>query len=140
MADHSTTGAPALSTDIESGRFDEKEAHPAPAKAPIEDEEEDEDMDALIDDLESNDGHGDVSFTITSAPPPTTTALHASWLRAPNHGRQLRGVGATAAQAVLAQPATWRANAPQRPNARPSTMHLHQAGRAWLQPSRRARC
>ncbi|KAK4135563.1 plasma-membrane proton-e [Trichocladium antarcticum] len=60
MAEHSTVGAPALSTNIESGKFDEKEAHHVPAtKRPIEDEEEDEDMDALIEDLESNDGHGE---------------------------------------------------------------------------------
>ncbi|KAH6622868.1 hypothetical protein F5144DRAFT_605408 [Chaetomium tenue] len=59
MAEHSTTGAPALSTDIESGKFDEKAPHhPVPAaKAPLEEEEEDEDIDALIDDLESHDGH-----------------------------------------------------------------------------------
>jgi H+-transporting ATPase len=61
MADHSTgAGAPALSTNIESGKFDEKAAHVAPAtKKEIVEEEEDEDIDALIDDLESNDGHGD---------------------------------------------------------------------------------
>jgi H+-transporting ATPase len=60
MAEHSTAGAPALSTNIESGKFDEKEAHHVPAaKQPIEEEEEDEDIDALIDDLESNDGHGE---------------------------------------------------------------------------------
>ncbi|KAL2131591.1 hypothetical protein VTI74DRAFT_4832 [Chaetomium olivicolor] len=59
MAEHSTTGAPALSTNIESGKFDEKEAHHVPAKARVEeDEEEDEDIDALIDDLQSQDGHG----------------------------------------------------------------------------------
>lgn len=61
MAEHSTTGAPALSTNIESGKFDEKAPHPEPTKERIEDEEEDEDMDALIEDLESNDGHGAVS-------------------------------------------------------------------------------
>ncbi|KAK4222405.1 putative type IIIA plasma membrane ATPase [Podospora fimiseda] len=56
MADQSTTGAPALSTNIESGKFDEKEAHKE--KQPIlEDEEEDEDIDALIEDLQSDDGH-----------------------------------------------------------------------------------
>lgn len=66
MAEHSTHGAPALSTNIESGKFDEKEAQHVPAhKEPIiEDEEEDEDMDALIEDLESQDGHGEVSFII----------------------------------------------------------------------------
>jgi len=55
MADHPTTGAPALSTNIESGKFDEKETR---EKKPIvEDEEEDEDIDALIEDLQSDDGH-----------------------------------------------------------------------------------
>ncbi|KAK4186091.1 putative type IIIA plasma membrane ATPase [Podospora australis] len=60
MADHSTTGAPALSTNIESGKFDEKAPqHPIPSKGKVvEEEEEDEDIDALIEDLESNDGHG----------------------------------------------------------------------------------
>ncbi|KAL2019447.1 hypothetical protein VTK56DRAFT_9652 [Thermocarpiscus australiensis] len=59
MADHSTAGAPALSTNIESGKFDEKAPEPAPAKQRVEeDEEDDEDIDALIEDLESNDGHG----------------------------------------------------------------------------------
>jgi H+-transporting ATPase len=64
MADNKAAGAPALDTNIESGGFDEKraqqEAPPAaaPAKAaPVEEEEEDEDMDALIEDLESQDGH-----------------------------------------------------------------------------------
>jgi magnesium-transporting ATPase (P-type) len=51
-----------LNTTIESGTFDEKTGHhdtaaPAVAKKPVEDEEEDEDMDALIDELESQDGH-----------------------------------------------------------------------------------
>lgn len=69
MAEHSTAGAPALSTNIESGKFDEKEAHHVPAaKQPVEEEEEDEDIDALIDDLESNDGHGDVSFPPMQCP------------------------------------------------------------------------
>ncbi|KAG9256377.1 uncharacterized protein F5Z01DRAFT_650000 [Emericellopsis atlantica] len=71
MADPKATGAPALDTNIESGGFDEKRAHDAPhhhdSAAPAEggamppkpaaDEEEDEDMDALIEDLESEDGH-----------------------------------------------------------------------------------
>lgn len=57
--------APALDTNIESGGFDEKK-HDAPAttpaapgisKKPAEDEDEDEDIDALIEDLESQDGH-----------------------------------------------------------------------------------
>jgi H+-transporting ATPase len=62
MADHSTgAGAPALSTNIESGKFDEKAAHDVPpaTKKEIVEEDDDEDIDALIDDLESNDGHGD---------------------------------------------------------------------------------
>lgn len=45
-----------LNTNIESGTFIEKEAHHTNSK-PVEDEDEDEDMDALIDDLESQDGH-----------------------------------------------------------------------------------
>lgn len=62
MSEHAAAGAPALSTNIESGKFDEKEAHNVPAKQRVEEEEEeDEDIDALIDDLESNDGHA-VSF------------------------------------------------------------------------------
>ncbi|KAH9217222.1 plasma membrane ATPase [Leptodontidium sp. 2 PMI_412] len=50
-----------LNTTIESGTFDEKTTNhddPIPAKKPIE-EEEDEDMDALIDELESQDGHAE---------------------------------------------------------------------------------
>lgn len=59
MAEH---GSPALNTQIESGHFDEKSERPTepiPAKGPkVEgDEEEDEDIDALIEDLESQDGH-----------------------------------------------------------------------------------
>lgn len=51
-----------LNTNIESGTFDEKTGHhdtamPHTTKKPLEDEEEDEDMDALIDELESQDGH-----------------------------------------------------------------------------------
>jgi hypothetical protein len=54
-----------LNTNIESGEFDEKVHHdttdtdPTFSKAhmPHMDEEEDEDMDALIDELESQDGH-----------------------------------------------------------------------------------
>lgn len=61
MADHANS--PALNTQIESGNFDEKHAAPvedAPPKQPKveEDEDEDEDIDALIEDLESQDGHG----------------------------------------------------------------------------------
>jgi H+-transporting ATPase len=71
MAEHSTAGAPALSTNIESGKFDEKEAHAEPAKQRVEEEEEeDEDIDALIDDLESNDGHGAVSFALPTTRDP----------------------------------------------------------------------
>ncbi|KAM5342937.1 hypothetical protein ACJ41O_013903 [Fusarium nematophilum] len=62
MAEEKAVGAPALDTNIETGGFDEKRGqvpptHP-PAKqgAPAE-EEEDEDIDALIEDLESEDGH-----------------------------------------------------------------------------------
>lgn len=59
MAEH---GSPALNTQIESGKFDEKERpvehNPAPPKVE-DDEDEDEDIDALIEDLESQDGHGD---------------------------------------------------------------------------------
>jgi hypothetical protein len=67
MADDKAVGAPALDTNIESGGFNnEKTVHGAPAThgvhsektaAPVEDEEEDEDIDALIEDLESQDGH-----------------------------------------------------------------------------------
>jgi H+-transporting ATPase len=50
-----------LNTDIESGTFDEKapvhDDHPPTKEAP--DDEEDEDMDALIDELESQDGHAE---------------------------------------------------------------------------------
>lgn len=52
-----------LGTNIESGNFDEKTGHvdasapPTTTKKALEDEEEDEDMDALIDELESQDGH-----------------------------------------------------------------------------------
>jgi hypothetical protein len=59
----STTEAPNhLGTTIESGEFDNEKAHhddaaPAASKKPVEEEEEDEDMDALIDELESQDGH-----------------------------------------------------------------------------------
>lgn len=60
----STTETPNhLNTTIESGEFDSEKVHnddAAPAattKKPEEDEEEDEDMDALIDELESQDGH-----------------------------------------------------------------------------------
>ncbi len=77
MAEQSGAGVPALSTNIESGKFDEKETHPVPAaKQPVEEQEdEDEDIDALIDDLESNDGHGDVSSTSFSR-----AAVDSNWL------------------------------------------------------------
>ena len=57
----STSAAPALNTSIPGGDFDEKAAAPpaAATKKPVEDEDEDEDIDALIEDLESNDGHAD---------------------------------------------------------------------------------
>ena len=70
MADHSASGAPALSTNIESGKFDEKAAeHPAPyqPKPKVEDDDEDEDIDALIEDLESHDGHDVVCFPLLPA-------------------------------------------------------------------------
>lgn len=72
MAEERSAGAPALDTNIESGGFDEKRqqqehsnapvggAAPPPKAKPEEEEEEDEDMDALIEDLESQDGHDDV--------------------------------------------------------------------------------
>lgn len=64
MAESNNAAAPALHTNIESGKFDEKEAHrvedPAPTKTVKgEDEDEDEDIDALIEDLESQDGNAD---------------------------------------------------------------------------------
>ncbi|CAH0001871.1 unnamed protein product [Clonostachys byssicola] len=63
MADSKDVGAPALDTTIEHGGFDEKKAQGAVAQptkeVPVEDEEEDEDIDALIEDLESEDGHAD---------------------------------------------------------------------------------
>jgi hypothetical protein len=52
-----------LNTNIESGTFDEKAQHHDAAEPPVKkseaDEEEDEDMDALIDELESQDGHAE---------------------------------------------------------------------------------
>lgn len=51
-----------LNTNIESGTFDEKSAHHddvQQSRKPLDDEEEDEDMDALIDELESQDGHAE---------------------------------------------------------------------------------
>ncbi|EGX88827.1 Plasma membrane ATPase (Proton pump) [Cordyceps militaris CM01] len=66
MADRKDVGAPALDTNIESGGFDEKRHQQAAAAPPIkatpaaEDDDEDEDIDALIEDLESEDGHANV--------------------------------------------------------------------------------
>lgn len=58
-----------LGHSVPSGNFDgthdhEKTglhngSHPVNEKAPVEDDEDDEDMDALIDDLESQDGHAE---------------------------------------------------------------------------------
>ncbi len=48
-----------LNTKFESGTFDEKHDAPPPARKSSEEEEEDEDMDALIDELESQDGHAE---------------------------------------------------------------------------------
>lgn len=60
MAEH---GTPALNTQIETGGFDEKrEATQQPISHQPKaenDEDEDEDIDALIEDLESQDGHGE---------------------------------------------------------------------------------
>lgn len=66
MAEDNTHAAPALDTNIESGNFDEKRAQQQQAppasvsttkKVAGEDDDEDEDIDALIEDLESQDGH-----------------------------------------------------------------------------------
>lgn len=68
MADSKDVGAPALDTNIESGHFDEKKQQ-VPAAATNEptvskeaaggsEDDDDEDIDALIEDLESQDGHG----------------------------------------------------------------------------------
>lgn len=60
MAEH---GTPALNTQIETGGIDEKrEATQQPISHQPKaenDEDEDEDIDALIEDLESQDGHGE---------------------------------------------------------------------------------
>jgi hypothetical protein len=63
-----------LNTNIESGNFDEKDHHdttdPTTVKKPIgDDDEEDEDMDALIDELESQDGHQEEDEGETEATP-----------------------------------------------------------------------
>lgn len=65
MAESNSAATPGhLDTNIESGKFDEKEAAAAPIPStlkpkPEAEEEEDEDMDALIEDLESHDGHAE---------------------------------------------------------------------------------
>ncbi|KAH6678885.1 plasma membrane ATPase [Plectosphaerella plurivora] len=64
MAESNTAAAPALNTPIESHRFDEKkgpigEDVPATKTKVEDDDDEDEDMDALIEDLESQDGHAE---------------------------------------------------------------------------------
>ncbi|KAI1844150.1 hypothetical protein JX265_002924 [Neoarthrinium moseri] len=58
MAESNAAAAPALSTNIESGKFDEKDrpVESVPAKKAEAEEDEDEDIDALIEDLESQDG------------------------------------------------------------------------------------
>ncbi|KAM0277403.1 hypothetical protein ACHAQH_005843 [Verticillium albo-atrum] len=63
MAESNSAAAPALNTPIESHRFEEKDRPldtgvdaPIKPKAEVEDDE-DEDIDALIEDLESQDGH-----------------------------------------------------------------------------------
>ena len=73
MAESNPANAPALHTNIESGKFEEKErpANPPPTKPKAEDdEEEDEDIDALIEDLESQDG-GDAFEEEEEASPAT---------------------------------------------------------------------
>lgn len=73
MAESNNPAAPALNTSIESGNFDEKKESvpaPAPTKQKVEDgEDEDEDIDALIEDLESQDGHGFDEEEEGEAPP-----------------------------------------------------------------------
>lgn len=70
MAESNAAAAPALHTNIESGKFDEKEHHatnPTTEKK-IEAEDEDEDIDALIEDLESVDGAVDEEEEEESSP------------------------------------------------------------------------
>lgn len=73
MADSHST-APAINTPIEGHKFDEKErpveSAPATKTKVEEEEEEDEDIDALIEDLESQDGHIDEEDEGTLLPPP----------------------------------------------------------------------
>src|SRR5436305_15234494 len=53
-----SAGSPAGNNESESGKFNEKEAvDPVKTKNGAEEEEDDEDIDALIEDLESQDGH-----------------------------------------------------------------------------------
>jgi H+-transporting ATPase len=55
-----TTPPNHLGTDVPTGELNEKKDYGAPEKkAPVEDEEEDEDMDALIEELESQDANID---------------------------------------------------------------------------------
>ena len=71
MAESQPAGAPALNTNIESGDFNEKSAPPPAAKPKVEEEEEeDEDIDALIEDLESQDGHGFEEEAMAPLPAP----------------------------------------------------------------------
>lgn len=66
QSSNTSSDAPQLGTNIESGEFNEKSGHhgvdngatTTGTKAPA-DEDEDEDMDALIDELESQDGHAE---------------------------------------------------------------------------------
>ncbi|KAK9426402.1 hypothetical protein SUNI508_02843 [Seiridium unicorne] len=73
MAESNAAAAPALHTNIESGKFDEKEHHATDPttekKAPEEDE--DEDIDALIEDLESVEGAEDPEEEEENASPGT---------------------------------------------------------------------
>lgn len=67
MAESNAAAAPALNTNIESGKFDEKDQHrdnaettqAAPQMKAEDPDGEDEDIDALIEDLESADGNAD---------------------------------------------------------------------------------
>ncbi len=70
MSNYGATGTPLsgtsdkaksshLNTPIESGSFSEKIGHQPTATMKPVDEDEDEDLDALIDELESNDGHAE---------------------------------------------------------------------------------
>src|SRR5436190_2104906 len=93
MADSSAAGAPALSTNIASGKFDDEKApqHPPTAtKEKVEEgEEEDEDIDALIEDLESQDGHAQVSSFPCFCP----NCLATPFRSAPAPSRSIGAVG-----------------------------------------------